>query len=383
MDEDIIFTKMDIFKAAIRLIEEEKQKEAWLSINGAEYAINVEEYIKTLKWFQYPPCVEKLYVNCSNIPIALIDTLIGIIAGGSQSSIVILTWPVGENTLLEALHRKRNLRTLEIHDTGYFSATHLARVAGSVTSLCLRFDNRLPDVEWAVLGSALATSPTLEKLELHGQVPQAAFPPHLPIHLETFRAVCREDSNIPYECLLHGYWPKQLKQLYLIRDEATEKVPDLCDETTLSRLRNLTDLEIYDHADELIEVMRMVLSHPNRIQAFGMSARWSEDLWDILTSRHAYMTFLGLSSSAYTQKCVDEIRTLVRRRTRVRNLSIEDGEGIYETDFNGWFQVKQTLFSVREVPRLSTRCHAGMLPLKDIMPRIAETLGWEVRRKVW
>jgi hypothetical protein len=291
-------------------------------------------------------------------------------------------WPRGETTLFEALMRKRELDTFGVDDVTHCDPSLLSRLAGKVKRLRLWFDDPVDPDRWAEFGNAVTASPTLERLKLVGHVPRTAFPTHLPVNMHTFKVDCTSESMLSHDWLYHDYWPKKMLSLKLCCVKESEDALNLDSPRTLSRLRSLESLQLYTGWKDVAETVTCVLSEENQIERIGMKTRWSESLYESLTCRHAYMKRLTLKSDAFTRECEKEIREMVRRRTRVHDLTIIS-ERYSHVTYADWFHVMQVLFSVREVPRISACSHAKMLPLKDIMPQIVATLGWPLSEVTW
>jgi hypothetical protein len=67
-------------------------------------------------------------------------------------------------------------------------------------------------------------------------------------------------------------------------------------------------------------------------------------------------------------------------KTLLHTLSYAGDIGLTEELGSRWFCVMEALLSIPLVPRISGRAAVRMLPMSDLAPRIAATLGWPVKR---
>jgi hypothetical protein len=144
---------------------------------------------------------------------------------------------------------------------------------------------------------------------------------------------------------------------------------------TLESLK-LYDSSIYDATATFTEI----LQNSNVLDEIGFG-------WVVYDDRRLTLpVFISALSTSrvrrlrITSQCTIEGLEAGIAKSMVQELHYPANRELSEALSQDWFAVIVALLSVALVPRISIASAIRVLPISDLVPRIAETLGWPVRR---
>jgi hypothetical protein len=134
-------------------------------------------------------------------------------------------------------------------------------------------------------------------------------------------------------------------------------------------------LEIYDIATKILRTPGNVLKEL-RLIAPNSDTELPEFV-QALSSNSSYLRTLSFTRG--NGKIIG-LREAIPK-TLIRHLGYLAAEpGFCSALRADWFRVLEALLSASTIKRLSTRAHVRMVPIPDMIARIAQTLGWPLKR---